>query len=273
MRRSLHAGFITFVLILCSTSTALADPAHDYAGSRMPRSALESPSGDSVFSADSNRVKGMVGPDVSHWQGCSIDWNAVATKRKYAFMKATEGTYYRDDCFVHNWLGAKAAGLLRGAYDFANPLPSAQSARAEADFYIHRVKQYGGFRNALPPVLDIEVNDHGMSQQQLRRWIRAWIDQVRKHTHRTTVTIYTGDWWWAPNVGAWKPKGALLWASRYPIHASEEARVTGWGRPNWWQYTDGKNGPNPQSTPGIGHSDHSTWLGKKSALYETARNP
>jgi lysozyme len=56
------------------------------------------------------------GIDVSKIQG-DIDWSAVANSGvKFAWIKATEGVDYVDQRFQANWKGAKAAGVLRGAY-------------------------------------------------------------------------------------------------------------------------------------------------------------
>ena len=58
------------------------------------------------------------GIDVSYWNA-GIDWPKVrATGQRFVFVKATEGSFYSDPTFDDNWLGAKSAGLLRGAYHF-----------------------------------------------------------------------------------------------------------------------------------------------------------
>ena len=60
------------------------------------------------------------GVDVSTFQG-NINWaRLVAGNVKFVFVRAKYGTF--DDArFRANWSGAKAAGLLRGAYLFYRP--------------------------------------------------------------------------------------------------------------------------------------------------------
>src|SRR5437016_13909496 len=58
------------------------------------------------------------GIDVSHHQG-PIDWDAVASDGvTFAYIKASEGGDYQDRRFKENWLGARHAGVLAGAYHF-----------------------------------------------------------------------------------------------------------------------------------------------------------
>jgi hypothetical protein len=91
---------------------------------------------------------------------------------------------------------------------------------------------------------------------------------VRAETRRYRVTIYTGDWFWRPNVGSWAPRGTLLWASGYTTRVP---RVAGFRKVSWWQYTDGVHGPRPHSTPGIGPADHSVWLDTAARLARLKR--
>ena len=77
------------------------------------------------------------GIDVSYWNA-GIDWPKVrATGQRFAITKATEGITYKDPTFNNNWSGAKAAGLLRGAYHFFRCNVDAQK---QADYFINYVK-------------------------------------------------------------------------------------------------------------------------------------
>lgn len=95
-------------------------------------------------------IKGL---DVSHHQG-HIDWQKVGATKKYSFVfiKATEGHDFTDDDFVKNWQGAKANGLLVGAYHFFS---TRSSGTEQAEFFIAAVPKEEG---ALPPVIDIEID-------------------------------------------------------------------------------------------------------------------
>lgn len=274
MRRALYPAALALALVFAGTGTAVADPAHDYAGSRTPKSERHRIPDDWIVGAK----KRIIGPDVSNNNppapGCAVDWSAVKSRRAFAFMKASEGLTFTDYCFTqaHWWEDSRRVHLPRGAYDFARPHADVATARAEADHFVRVVKSVGGFHHALPPVLDIEVNDDGIDQGQMRNWIRAWIRELRAHTHRKTIAIYTGNWWWEPNVGHWKPKGALLWASCY-CSTWKVNPVAAWGKPNWWQYTDGTYGPKPHRAPGIGYTDQSFWLGSKKSLLALTQKP
>tara|TARA_Y100001933_G_scaffold248756_1_gene283035 strand:+ start:378 stop:620 length:243 start_codon:yes stop_codon:yes gene_type:complete len=68
-----------------------------------------------------NAAERLFGIDVSHHQG-AIDWAKVkAAGVHYCFMKATEGSTFKDKRFDFNWNQAKAHGIIRGAYHFFRP--------------------------------------------------------------------------------------------------------------------------------------------------------
>ncbi len=94
------------------------------------------------------------GIDISHWQG-TIDWNGVAgAGKRFAYMKASEGTSYRDPTYPTNRDQAKALGLYVGAYHFAQPGRTPGDAVAEADFFLAVSQLAAG---DLLPALDLEV--------------------------------------------------------------------------------------------------------------------
>src|SRR5581483_7236413 len=69
-----------------------------------------------VSGQNPNNPKGI---DVSHYQG-TINWTSVKNSGvSFAFIKATEGLTIKDQDFDANWAGAKAVGIVRGAYHFA----------------------------------------------------------------------------------------------------------------------------------------------------------
>jgi len=61
------------------------------------------------------------GIDVSEFQG-NINWSSVkASGRQFAIIRVSDGTGHLDPYFSQNWSGAKAAGLIRGVYQFFEP--------------------------------------------------------------------------------------------------------------------------------------------------------
>lgn len=123
------------------------------------------------------------GIDVSNHQK-SIDWKRVARTGEYsfAFIKATEGSGYKDTYFQANWQGAKENGLLRGAYHFyIEYLPGIE----QADHFINVVPKEAG---TLPPVLDLEVD--GKDRQVMLREIRVFLVRLEQH-YGVKPIIYT----------------------------------------------------------------------------------
>jgi lysozyme len=94
------------------------------------------------------------GIDVSKWQG-TIDWASVkAAGTKFAFIKATEGGDHIDERFLENWDAAKRVGIPRGAYHF---VWWCRPAHEQAEWFKRNVPVDP---DALPPVLDVEWNNH-----------------------------------------------------------------------------------------------------------------
>lgn len=90
----------------------------------------------------------MRGVDVSHYQG-EIDWEMLAGQGiSFAFVKATEGSSWRDPLFEANLNGAESAGLRVGAYHFFS-FDSAPETQAEN--FIAAVPE-----TDLPPAVDLE---------------------------------------------------------------------------------------------------------------------
>ena len=123
------------------------------------------------------------GIDVSHYQH-RVDWPLVAEQGiDFAFVKATEGLFYRDSFFCENWAAMQDAGIKRGAYHFFRPTLSPQ---LQADNFLRTVEMQAG---DLAPVLDVEVLD-GVSNVQLITRMRTWLYLVEIH-YGIRPIIYT----------------------------------------------------------------------------------
>src|SRR5262245_52462151 len=112
------------------------------------------------------------GIDVSHHQGV-VDWGKVAKSDVvFAILKATEGGDYVDDTFARNLAGARAAGLVVGAYHFFTFCrPGAKQA---ANF----LRVVPRDRPMLPPVVDIEFGGNCTARPavaDLRRELTAFL--------------------------------------------------------------------------------------------------
>lgn len=92
----------------------------------------------------------LQGIDVSHYQG-TIDWFEIQNQDiDFAFIKATEGSGYVDDCFYNNWQAASQTNLFIGAYHFFS---FDSDAKMQAAFFIDTA---GDLSGKISPVIDIE---------------------------------------------------------------------------------------------------------------------
>ena len=123
------------------------------------------------------------GIDISSYQH-QIDWKSVAESGSYtfAYIKATEGTTYRDAYFQANWRETKANGILRGAYHF---FIADESGAAQAQNYISMVPKETGM---LPPMLDLEVT--GKDSAAMLREVQIFLDTLTRY-YGVKPLIYT----------------------------------------------------------------------------------
>jgi GH25 family lysozyme M1 (1,4-beta-N-acetylmuramidase) len=170
----------------------------------------------------------IMGIDVSYAQG-AINWAQVkAGGQAFAFIKASESNDITDSWFATNWRGAKAVGLLRGAYHFYRFEASPQS---QADRFLATV---GSDRGELPLVVDVE--DTNAVKPNLND-VKQFLDIVQQRTGKKCL-IYTGSWYWTPQQWG----GAVPWASGYDLWVADYgAPPPTWPGewPTWkfWQYS------------------------------------
>ncbi len=135
---------------------------------------------------------GVQGVDVSVYQG-SINWGAVkASGIAFAIARIGDGTY-RDTTFDTNWAGIKAAGLIRGSYQFFEP---GEDPTTQANIVISKVGRLGP--GDLPVMLDVEVTG-GQSAATITARIHTWINAVTAGTGKVPF-IYSGAYFWDDNV-------------------------------------------------------------------------
>jgi lysozyme len=132
----------------------------------------------------------VVGVDVSHHQG-SIDWRALAgTDVAFAYIKATEGGDFRDRRFQANWEGARAAGLLRGAYHF---FTQCRTGAAQAQSFMAAVPREP---DALPPAVDLEHMGpcrSGPPLADLAEEIATFLAVLQDHYGRRPILYVTSE--------------------------------------------------------------------------------
>lgn len=201
------------------------------------------------------------GVDVSSHQG-NVAWQAVWNSGvRWAYVKATEGTSYRNPYYAQQYNGSAGVGMVRGAYHFA--IPNAASGAAQADYFVDNGGGWSLDGRTLPGVLDIEWNPYGSacygkSPSAMVAWIRDFLDRYKVRTGRHAV-IYTARNWWNQCTGGHASLGAHpLWVASYA--SSVGPLPAGWSSYTMWQYTD--------SGPLVG--DHNRFNGALDSLVALA---
>lgn len=193
--------------------------------------------------------------DLSHFNANSDFAQAVAGGMIGVLHKATQGLTYVDPEYAARRGPAQAAGLLWGAYHFA----TGDDPTAQADHFLATV---GADNAGMLLVLDFEQNTGGTSMT---------LDQAR--TFVTRIQAQTGRW---PGFYSGSYIKQLLGDQKDPVlsqcwfwlaeYGSTPAVPANWESWTLWQYTDGTNGPEPHTTPGIGTSDRDQYNGEADAL-------
>lgn len=133
----------------------------------------------------------MRGIDVSHHQG-EIDWSRVATSEiRFTYIKATEGSEFRDPAFDRNWRDAAVSGLMRGGYHFF--LLEVSGAEQARNFMAAVPVE----ETALPPAIDLEFSGYNKTNRpppnDFRRELSAFWDAVAARYGKTPVVYTTNE--------------------------------------------------------------------------------
>ena len=197
--------------------------------------------------ADTAQVPGM---DVSGHQG-NVDWQAAwAAGARFAYIKATEGTSYRNPYFTQQYSGSYDVGMIRGAYHFARP--DISDGPTQANFFVARGGAWSPDGRTLPPMLDIEYNPYGqtcygLSPAAMTGWIKSFSETVHAKTSRWPM-IYTTTDWWKTCTG-----NSAAFGDTHPLFIARYADSpgplpSGWRYYSMWQYSDSGNKPGDQDT-------------------------
>jgi len=177
----------------------------------------------------------LPGIDVSHFQSV-VDWEAVAASEiQFCFIKATEGAENVDPRFAQNWRGAGAAGLLRGAYHFFDPLaPTA----AQIESFIRTVGRLEP--GDLPPVLDLEVPTAWTDIAQSARAPLAikWLDTVESRLGATPIVYLSPAFATETLTNALALARFPVWFAHY-TDAGSPTVAKPWNSWTFWQHTNG----------------------------------
>ncbi|MEU6645912.1 lysozyme [Saccharomonospora sp. NPDC046836] len=192
---------------------------------------------------------GVLGHDVSGWQG-DVDW-ADATKAgaKFVYIKATEGTGFKSDHFTQQYNGSYAAGMIRGAYHFARP--DISGGAEQARYFLRNGGGWSPDGRTLPGALDVEYNPYGdtcygKGPAAMVAWIKDFSATYAAQTGRDPV-IYTSTSWWKKCTGNSAEFGDTnpLWLARYATQIGE--LPAGWPTQTIWQFSDSGRLPGDQN--------------------------
>jgi lysozyme len=129
------------------------------------------------------------GLDVARYQG-NVNFNAArGAGMHFVFVKATEGKDYIDPNFYDNWRKARASGMAHGAYHF---MTWCSLASEQAEWFTRMVPND---EDALPPVLDLEWNNHSScvnrhDRTEILDKVNVMLAAMERHTGKVPI-IYT----------------------------------------------------------------------------------
>lgn len=274
---SIRRRFLTLIgvaaaalgLLLASPATATAEgptplESHPAIGSASMGSTIREHEGAGDYSRapSASPLASVEGVDVSSHQG-NVPWSTLWDSGvRFAYVKATEGTTYKNPYFTQQYNGSYDVGMLRGAYHFA--LPDVSSGATQATYFATSGGGWSPDGRTLPGVLDIEYNPYGatcygLSQSAMVNWIRDFTNTYRELTGRDAV-IYTSTAWWTECTGNYSGFASTdpLWVARYA--SSPGTLPAGWTFYTFWQYTS--------SGPTVG--DHDLFNGAMDRLQALA---
>ncbi len=199
---------------------------------------------------DEQKVTGRRGVDVSYWnhQGPGVlNFNQLRTAGvEYAIIKASEFmsgkegylkyTYYEQDKAA-----AKAAGMVTGAYQYANPTSNAANIVADATAQATGLVAQTGPLHAgeLPLILDLESSKTTLSKAQLSLWAETWLATAHQLTGRVPI-LYSYTNYLSTRLN---PTSTLvqypLWQAEYYYKRTLPTAVAGWPTDKrvMWQFS------------------------------------
>lgn len=160
--------------------------------------------------------------DISNHQGVFDVGRAVAEGYAGVWMKATEGTTFRDGMFDTFAGQAISAGAVPGAYHYLR----AGDGRAQCDVFYNRIRDHGGPEGWLAAC----DNEADASWQTTVDFFSRWRELAGDHP----LFMYSGSWWWAPRGWNGASLTPYLWDSRYVSGGGYGSALYGQVPDSWW---------------------------------------
>lgn len=141
--------------------------------------------------------------DISNHQGAFDVGRAVSEGYSGVWMKATEGTTFRDGMFDTFAGQVLASGAVPGAYHYLR----SGSGRAQCDAFYNRVRDHGGPDGWLVAC----DNEADAGWQTTVDFFARWRELAGDHP----LFMYSGNWWWSERGWNGASLTPYLWDSRY----------------------------------------------------------
>ncbi len=173
----------------------------------------------------------VYGIDVSHYQQ-KIDWDKVLGVRindrpvEFAFIKASEGSQWKDPYYKRNYRKARKKGIIVGAYHYYQPKVHSDK---QLENFVSMVKLEKG---DLAPVLDVEeIQD--MPKDRFQLGVKTLLEKLEAHYGMRPILYTNQDYYFKYFTGSDFEK--------YPIWiAYFSFRKPGLSESKWsfWQFSD-----------------------------------
>lgn len=180
----------------------------------------------------------LKGIDISHHQPQPRWDEVVADGVRFCVCRATYGTKV-DKTFAKYFTGAKAAGIIPGAYHFLRF--NNQTAHVQADAFLSEVRGVT-IGSPLLIALDLEGNDENGDQRvdansadEYMQLVRDWLGIVETALDRECI-IYTGPSFWTAQVGGANLLPRPLWIAHYTNKPAPKVPAP-WTDWSFWQFT------------------------------------
>ena len=169
------------------------------------------------------------GVDVSEYQG-EIDWQTLSAQNiDFAFVKATEGSSYKDPYFERNIEEAQKTDLRIGVYHFFS---FESGGKTQAENFCSQSVYYDGM---LPPVCDVEYYGEHKSLTdeeliQVKDELRTFVDIISEK-YGVTPIIYATQRSYSEIIGD-DFDDCGLWLRSVYLRIPKNCGCT------FWQYSD-----------------------------------
>lgn len=201
-----------------------------------------------AYAMDPSSNKIYQGIDVSEWQG-NIDYSGVASSNiQVVYIKASEGSQYKDSQFENNYANAKAHRLKVGFYHYVTAKTTEQ-ADQQAKFFVSVI---AGKEPDCKLAMDFEQFGN-LSTAQISSIALTFIQTVEKVSGKKAI-VYSDLYntqavfnsslapyaLWIADYGVSKPGNSNVWPVWVGFQYSDTGRISGiGGNVDLDKFTDG----------------------------------